>query len=502
MGSAVPVRPNILVVVMDCMRAADFPGAAGDHPPTPFLAELMKESVTFRRAITPAPWTIPAHASLFSGLYPWNHGAHGKADLRVPESIHRVSESLAGVGYATFSLSANPLLEPTFNLTQGFDRAAWASWWESFIRVPRESPAPSYTGRDSAEAKRPATKRGGRMDRILHNRLQDAFRFSFVVDGVNRLAQTMRRPDPGLELAVASWIEPTLAGWIQQTPAGTPVFAFVNLVEAHEPYFRNPSVGRGIADWVRYAQCRQDNLGFLNGDWTEKPGRMDRLHELYRYQVQVIDRRLARLVDVFKASRRWDNTLLIVTSDHGQAFGEHGMLFHMIRPDEPLLRIPMIARFPSDKTPYVSDSWASLVDIEPTLMAAAGIPKRSEADGIPLQALRDLPRPGPVLAGCDGVVFDHNRSRISSPRMDALDHTMGVAYDGNWKVVVDATAGMVRAFDISTDTEESKDRWDPHDPALQRLEQAARSAATALTKIPHAEMSAEVEDRLRSWGYL
>lgn len=499
MAGATGMPPNVLVVVLDCMRASDFPGYGTGLPPTPCIDELRQESTAFRRAVTPAPWTIPAHASLMTGLYPWKHGTHALGDLRMGTHLERVPQRLKSGGYATFSLSANPLLEPAFEFTRGFDRAAWASWWESFLRVPRTTPAPSTE--NTPRPNEAGVSRGGWTDRMLHDRLDDAFRFAAALDAANRVAQGLRAPERGLSLAVAPWIEPTLAEWIGKTPRSTPVFAFVNLVEVHEPYFRNPTVGRGLGAWLRYARCRQDYLAFLNGEWAGSTEGLELLHRLYRAQVEVIDRRLARLVQVLKEAGRWENTLMVVTSDHGQAFGEHGMLFHMIRPDETLLRVPLLVRFPDDPNGRTVDHWVSLTDIAPTVLHAAGIAPTVPVDGEPLKGLLFGPRDGPVLAGCEGVVWDHNRARLSPERMALHDHVVGVAYRDDWKVVVDLTASTVRAYDVVQDPGEAVDRFDGSIALHRELETAARGAATALRAAPRAAMTSDVEERLKSWGY-
>lgn len=500
MRSPAARRPNVLIVVLDCVRSSDLFGPGSVDDALPFLTGLRRESVNFQRAVSPAPWTLPAHAALFSGLYPWEHGTHARASLEMPVTVPRISEALRDHDYATFLLSANPILEPAFNFVQGFDRARWGQWWEPFLRIPRSTGRPSGVGTQRSGG--PKLHRGDWGDRLLHRAMHQGLHFSAVLDWTRQLAQGVRRPEPGLELAVAHWIEPTLSEWMSDTPARTPVFAFVNLVEAHEPYFSNPEVTRTVGDRIRLARCRQDFVGVFNGEWRPDPARMALLHQLYRAQLRVIDRRLARLISALKSAGRWESTLLIVTSDHGQAFGEHGMLFHMIRPDESLLRVPLLVRFPDRELRGDVDHWASLVDIVPTVLRATGLPAPTYSPGVALQELAEHERPGPVLAACDGLVWGHNRSQVSPARLAELDATFGVAYEGDWKVVVRRPGREIRAYHLASDPGETRDRWDSGDPMLARLGARAAEAADGLSRTKPTPSSPDVEARLRSWGYL
>ncbi|MGP8075785.1 MAG: sulfatase [Thermoplasmata archaeon] len=497
-----PGQPNFLVVVLDCMRASDFPGYSSEQADLPCLQGLLRESTIFRRTVSPAPWTLPSHASLFSGQYPWEHGTHARAGLSLQPSIRRISEVLANHGYRSFSLSANPLIEPEFNLTQGFDRAEWGLWWEAFLRVRRRSFEDRNNPRPSGSMRSRRLVRGGFVDRLLHRLMLGAFRYTAVMDRTNSVVEKLRPPEPGLEGAVSSWIEPTFAKWVSETPSDTPVFSFVNLVDTHEPYYSDGEVVSGLFQWLEYARCRQDYVPFLNGEWSPDPGQMRLLHRLYVARLKVIDRRLERLIGTLRQSGRWENTLLVVTSDHGQAFGEHGMMFHMVRPDETLLRIPLMVRFPGRQLRPVVENWASLTDVAPTMLEEAGISEERLGSGIPLQKLAEHERGCPVLATGDGLVWSHVRGRLSKSRLAKLDHTFGVAYEGNWKVVVDRTAGTTQAFDVEADPGEANNRWDPGDPQLTRLQSSARRVADRVEGAVREEISSNVQDRLESWGYM
>lgn len=496
-------RPDVVVVVMDCMRASDFGmGEAFSNMQTPFLSSLDGRLTRFDRAVSPAPWTVPSHASLLSGRYPWADGVHARGNLRFGQCRTWLPSMLQSAGYRTFALSANPLLDPAFEFTRGFSKAAWAAWWESFLRFGRSRPSSVCQSGEEELSGPPGTFRDSVLDRFLHSRMQDAFRFAAFVDGASKLSQRLRTPEPGFESAVAPWIETTLAEWLSDTPREIPIFAFINLVEAHEPYFATPRSVSGVRPWIRFARTRQDYLRYLNAEWAARPGEMELLHSIYAEQVRTLDLRLERIAATLRSSGRWDNTLFVVTSDHGQAFGEHNMLFHMMRSDETLLRIPLVVRFPGTSVVSMNRQWVSLVDVAPTVASAAGLPPVSSFEGEPLQSLSQESRASPVLACSDGIVWSRDRGRFSRSTIERLDRPSGVAYFGDYKVIVDGVSSETRAYDVVSDPAERHDIWDGGRTDLCRLQSIARTVARSVMAAGRPTLSEAVEERLQSWGYV
>ncbi|MCI4319011.1 MAG: sulfatase-like hydrolase/transferase [Thermoplasmata archaeon] len=487
---------------MDCVRASDFPGGSSPVGGMQFVEELQKSAVTFPRAASVAPWTIPAHASIFTGLYPWNHGAHAKRNLVLDKEIRRLPEMLREDGYRTISLSANPFISATFNLDQGFDTAAWGGWSESFLRLRRtEPPEMVVSGRRTAVAAQSLAT--GSMGAILRRFMHDAYRFPMVLDGANRLAQRIIEPQLPQNQSIATWIEPTFERWMTTVPSSQPLFAFVNLVDAHEPYYPVRSPLDGAFRWYQQARIRQDQLSFVAGRWIPDPADLDALWHLYRSAIVRLDLRLKRLVELLKAEDRWENTLFILTSDHGQAFGEHGLLFHMFRPDEPELRIPLVVRFPHDVSGGArGQGWASLVDLAPTVCQSVGLLSDNFRDGVPLQSLVSADRVGPILAMADGLIWDHIRARFEGAARERLDHIIGVAYEGKYKALFDVSSRTRSVYDIESDPGERSDISTTLADRGALLIAMAEQAGQQIGASDRRSMSSDVEERLRSWGYI
>ena len=114
-------RPNVILLVMDTTRADRCSLVGYDRPTTPALEALAREGINFRNTWSPAGWTGPAHASIFTGLLPERHGyRHGNQEFLDLQTT-TLAERLKGAGYRTACLTNNPTIAPEFGLEQGFE---------------------------------------------------------------------------------------------------------------------------------------------------------------------------------------------------------------------------------------------------------------------------------------------------------------------------------------------------------------------------------------------
>ena len=495
-------RPNILLVVLDCVRAWDFPGGPDAVPGMPTVDRLRRESWEFPRAASVAHWTVPSHASLFTGLYPWQHGVHAKGKLALDPNTQQVDRMLRDSGYATLSVSANGLISPTLGFSTACDRAAWGV--SLFNRFGEGTAPPQGSQLGSTRA---ATAEGfvrNRMKALSYWSAVYLARYPGFWDLGTRAVHRLRHPASPLPPRLAPWLEPTLERWVREVPADRPLYTFINLLDAHEPYLCTPSPEGDPASWVRYAGTRQDRLGWVSGEWSPNAEEFGRLHALYRGTLQLIDRRLERIIEAFRAAGRWDNTLMVLTSDHCQAFGEHGALFHINGIDEPEVRVPLIVRPPGGLSgPKSAQGWASLVDVVPTCLEAAGATAAvGNLHGVSLTSLFEAPRPGPVLALNDGLVHARDAARAPSGRRESLDRLMVGGYLDDRKVILDTATGQYRAFRIEQDRQETRDRWDDERADFAPISDFVNDVGRTLLGGADHTLGEEVEDRLKSWGYI
>jgi membrane-anchored protein YejM (alkaline phosphatase superfamily) len=298
---------------------------------------------------------------------------------------------------------------------------------------------------------------------------------------------------------VARWIEPTFEHILRSTDRSEPIFGFINFCDAHEPYFPWPDeVGTPELLW-RSMRMRQDRPGWLartngNGHWD-----LPLLHRLYRASIRSIDHRIQRIVESLRRHGRWDNTLFIITSDHGQAFGEKGMMYHRFRVDDSMIRVPLWVRFPqSAHANRRATGWASLVDVVPTVLDAVGNANSYSVSGKPLSQLIDRPRPEPVFAIADGTMGER---WIPPARLAELDRVAVAVFNESVKVTYTTAPDEYHAYDILQDTQEEKDRWSEREGRLSEWSGLAKDTAGRLVAGPQLVQSPELVERLRGWGY-
>lgn len=492
-------RPNILLVVLDCGRWSDLPGGSDPVGGVPFLDSLFRASFAFPRAVAPSPWTIPSHASLFTGLYPWEHGAHLKHSLKLEAAPPTLAGELEAAGYATLSASANGFISPEFGLTRGFSAAAWGTWWERFVHDPDHSEPARGTGIGNLRR-----VRGDAVWERLEDVGRGANRFPVLEAAANRLLGNLRTARGPFSPEVSSWIEPTVARWLAAQPVSRPVFTFVNYLEPHEPYILDPDGGSTGATWSSLAGLRMDWTSFLSGQWSPSAEQLRGLHDLYRRAIQSLDARIRRLVAAFEAAGRWENTVMVLTSDHGQAFGERGYLFHAARVWEPVVRIPLWIRYPDGQGAGQRPSeWASLVDVAPTLLRLAGREFHGTGSSVTLDPLEPHARSGPVLTvsdGCPAAIRGLKNS--ASPEVVRFwDQLHLAAYAGDWKVLEFPDTNRVEAHDLAKDPTEQHDDWSVAPPEAVALRDRLRFPVASFAEAKHSATDGTLERRLRSWGY-
>jgi arylsulfatase A-like enzyme len=492
-------RPNVLLVVLDCGRWSDLPGGPSPIPNMPFAEALFRQSLSFPRAVSPSPWTVPAHASLFTGLYPWEHGAHLKKDLKLEPGFPTLASRLGAAGYASFSASANGFVSPDLGLTNGFESAAWGTWWERLLHQSDHTAPPHAFGRVTTR-KLPKGSSSERVEELVRT----ANRFPVLEAAANRLAGHLRRRNEHFSPEVASWVEPTVSTWLQRQPVSRPAFVFVNYLEPHEPYIADPGSGPDCPGWLELSHLRMDWTGFLSGRWVPSPEQLRDLRRMYRTAVQGLDARLKRLVSIFEQAGRWENTVMVLTSDHGQAFGERRYLFHSTVLWEPVVRIPMWIRYPDGHLAGKQGTgWASLIDVAPTLLRLASDEQTPFGRGLSLDDLVDRPRPDSVFTVGDGCpAAERGLKRWATPEVVRFwNQPQIAAYQGDWKFLQFPDSGVLEAHELTKDPDEATDRSMELGTQAEGILRQLRDPIKELTASPHVPRAVELQNRLASWGY-
>ncbi len=325
-------RPNIVIVVWDTNRGDRTTVNGYARPTTPRLEGLAARGVTFRQCITPAPWTAPAHASLFTGLLPQDHWLREGMGERIRPGIPLLAQTLADAGYETVAVVANPRISKATGLDAGFERC---------LARYREGDG-SATGDSVAES-------------VRHWAAE-------------------RRTAPGNR---------------------RPAFLFVNLMEAHLPYaFDAASVaavrGLGSVEGARHAAAAVGNLETTVhqvGMRRIDPRTIQDLGAAYDGAVLRNDRITGRILGDLEFEGILEEAFVAVTADHGENLGEHGELNHSMSVYEPVLHVPLVLRWPGRfEGGRVVEEQVGLQDLYPTILEAARVPVPEPCgkDAIPL----------------------------------------------------------------------------------------------------------------------
>lgn len=339
--------PDILYIVVDCARAADFGTDSRSAELFPNWTRFARDSFVFDHAVAPSSWTLPSHASMFTGQYPWEHGVlHGGAPAlgsASPTLARRARES----GYATSCFSANPLISAPTGLIAGFETALSGRFLDCYLRPMSRSftgPMSETSLPQSSLLKQLETESGHALRSIAKRAL---LTFPAGLDLLLRSAAKIRSEDGAPRSNVASWIEPELQRWLGSIDRDRPSLAFVNLLDAHEPYLCLPEEMDSFKEWFALMRVRQDSLQQFFGTRMPPADDLRVLHQLYIESLRVADRRLKGILSMYANLRDVDNTLIIVTSDHGQAFGEGGQVYHGRGTTDEIVRVPLAVRFPT-----------------------------------------------------------------------------------------------------------------------------------------------------------
>jgi len=328
-------RPNILLIVMDAVRADHLSCYGYDRPTTPNIDRVAERGLRFSRAVSSSSWTLPSHASLFTGLLPFEHGTHTQHNWLL-DRFPTLAELLKLRGYVTAGFSNNPHVDQAQNMTQGFDifEAVWADTTAVTARKPHNS------------------------------------------EQTNKLVRRFLRQQ-------------------RAKPGKDPFFIFINYMDVHtptdppEPYrtnFLDPHRPPGpLADSATYNPdlVREVKLTLSENDYAT-------LRDLYDGSLNYLDAKIGELLEELKNLGLYDSTLVIITSDHGELFGEHDYYTHGVLLFWKLLHIPLIIHHPQlVPEPAVQDKPVAITDIFHTLTRLAGVAGSSAATEAPIRNLFD-----------------------------------------------------------------------------------------------------------------
>jgi arylsulfatase A-like enzyme len=330
-------RPNVLLITVDTLRA-DFLGCNGnENVHTPNIDALAERGILFENTCSPVPSTLPSHTSIMTGLYPHQHGVRDNGVYYLPETALTLGEVLSGEGYRTAAFVSAFVLDRRFGLDQGFDL------YED------------------------------RMDDPLQG-IDDGM--GEGIPGYSRwwIEQQSQPFERNAENTVKAAMQ-----WIEARTESNPFFCWIHLFDPHMPYMPperwtvDPDEGyTGKMDGTMATVVEE--AGKLGGQIRNED--IDRMTQLYAGEIAHTDEQLGRLFTALEATGLAGDTLVILTSDHGEAFGEHlGLAFeHNASVYDEVLHVPLIIVPPNGSPAERRTDVASLVDVLPTTLDALALP--------------------------------------------------------------------------------------------------------------------------------
>ncbi len=467
--------PDIVLVVLDTVRAENLSTWGYSRATSPTLTSLAQQGALFADATSPSTWSLPSHASLFTGRYPSSHGAHAEHQY-LDDRFPTLAQVLQSNGYETFCITANAWISDGLGLTRGF------GWQDESLR----------------------NQGGAGLGFSFPHRLLD--RFGLI------------EADKGGDIVTTSF-----EGWAAARPADAerPAFVFLNFIEAHFPYHQLPHEYLWKYTDESYSKLRSISVELLGAQFGgERPAAADVAEPtiaMYDGGVLYTDWLLGRVVDALRERGTLDNTVLVVLADHGEILGEREDFFgHGPTLYQENIGVPLLVRYPS-RVPAGTrvDTPVSTLGVFATILDLADVvpPPTLQVD-----SLAPLIRGEPGASG--GTILselhDNTRMRGGGDQPQPKDPQMQpnrryrLLRDGDLKLVV-TSKGDTHLYDLAADSEESRDlasdRPDDLSAMLAKLE-IAKSAlglhdigAELAIGENAPELDEATQERLRALGY-
>lgn len=372
-------RPDIVLLILDTQRADRLSCYGSPFETSPHLDRFAADATLFRGAISPANWTVPSHTSLFTGISPSFHGTHHASSV-VPASLPTLAERLRDSGYFTAAFCNNPLVGVVNNgLRRGF---------LDFF---------NYSGLMTSRPNQAGTQ-GNWLDRSRQHFKRG------VAEFITAIQDSFARSDTLLDLSFSPLMVPLWQTALRfkgntarslrdaarlhierkGVASDQPVFSFINVMGTHTPYHPPRSFIDQFAPHVLRDKAARRYLQRFNSDvfgWlaplasmlTEKEQRT--LDGMYCAEVAHQDGLVGGFLEQLRASGRLDETLVIVTADHGEHLGEKQLIGHGLSLYNELIRVPLLVRDPSGDFPRgaVVASFVSTRRLFHTILTAAGV---------------------------------------------------------------------------------------------------------------------------------
>ncbi|HAV76780.1 MAG TPA: hypothetical protein DCX53_05430 [Anaerolineae bacterium] len=414
--------PNVLLIVMDTLRADHLSLQGYERVTDPNLTRLANEGVMFENAYATSSWTLTSHASLFTGRWPYEHKADGGRDL--DETYPTIAEALSERGYRTGAFNGN---FETVTKHWGFARG-FAHFEDYYQTIPQLAVSSVY---------------GRFMEYyVLHKVLN----MEFSID---------RRWAPGVNESALQWID-------QDTEK--PFFAFINYYDIHAPYIS--------PERARFSEVENPG-GLVNTDWTTADIYSPKTDEQIQGEIDAYDggiyyndQQIQILLDELDERGVLENTIVIITSDHGELFGEHGLWEHHNSLYKPVIHVPLIVWFPETVPQGIRIPTAvSNVSVPVTLLNMLGYKDQTEFPG---PSLTELWMDPDSVAQWPDPIAEMAESTWVNPNHLSIKGDMTTVISTDWQYIEHEFNG-VELFNLNDDPAQQTNLAEEYPTVLDEL---------------------------------
>lgn len=470
-------KSNVILIIMDTTRVDHLSCYGYERKTTPHIDEFAKESVLYTRAYSAASWTLPSVASILTGLYPGAHGAHRieKADTIFPlnklsEDNITLAEILAQSGYETAGIISTVFLGREFGLHQGFN------YYDDTIDV--------YL--------------------VAFVAFRPLSFLNLFVPIVDYLCAN------GLyESRIADQINASVFSWLEQKKKKAPFFLLIHYFDPHDPYLPE-ALGiskNAIPEQIRkkyanrtvnYKDMESSIISSVQeGKKPLLPEEKALLVNNYDREINLLDKKIDQLLNKLKEKNMFDNTLIIITADHGESFGEHGLMLHGLMLYEDNIHVPLLIKYPfAEKRKKIVNEPVSLTGLAPTILSYAKIPVPKTMQGSPFYDLASQ------------KIIAQNFRDPSWGRREELkrfDQDLISLIEGDFKIIK-SMGGKNQLYNIKTDPQEQNNLIEKNPQAATRLlttlENYIMNFGLLKKKDNHLELNQIQIQNLKGLGYI
>ncbi|SDK16472.1 Arylsulfatase A [Halovenus aranensis] len=470
-------NPNIVLIVLDSTRVDHLSCYEYGRETTPYLEKFTTDAVQYKQAFSAAPWTPPSHASMFTGQYPSNHklmDSHMSMNVDFPT----LAEFLNQNGYNTFGISPSAKLGAHTDLSDGF-----SDYFEMY-RIPE---FPKEIG-DIIKIYLKNIKSWGRL--VYNHIKQDGALHEFQASILKKRMNEYNRKNE-------------------------PFFGFTNFLCAHNPY--NPpqkfkqefkSIDYEDIDMKKINYLSENGLyQYLSGETSVTEEEWTVLKDWYDAAIARADAKIEEVVEYLKKIGAYDDTLIIITADHGEHFGENSRVYHHFSVYDELIHVPLIVKYPNQKYSNTTvNKLVSLTDLYPTIYQLLTSSKVDKFDGTILPPLGDQEREfifseyGEPVGAMDLIKKYSNQ--VSQEVYEELYHGLQCCRTLDQKYIK-VSGGDDEFYNLYENQSEKKNLIHESKEEIDKFKQAIESNLSTLPSMTaDYDTDKDIRENLKELGYL